>query len=381
MNKQFEQVDPLLQINDESLEKYKAAGLIAKKAVDRMVHYIDDCGKKDNGCGIKLILICCVGEKFIESELGNIYKNVSNKGLSFPICLSLNETAGHYIPQDTDILTSGDVLKIELGVQIDGYSGNIVYTTYYLSKLHTKFDKSKTLKAICTARACIYASKEIAGIMKPGTRAKQIVQILEKYSQKYQCELPISNVDGIVPGILSYQISRNVLDGFHDGKEEDNFIHRFILNRENPQYDFTMYDNELEENEIYTIDILMCSGSGKLNQNNNTRIYGRNYEVAVPLKLKSSKHVLGLMRGNYYPMVLDQTTGQVRLGLVDCIKKGIVKSYSCVSSKDGDIISRIKFTVLVSSNPVILCGKVADPELEKFKNVEKKIGDLDLKKV
>ena len=53
-------------------------------------------------------------------------------------------------------------------------------------------------------------------------------------------------------------MSRYIIDGYND--DEDEYVHRFILSKENPNYDFSMRENELEEGEVYAIDILMSTG-------------------------------------------------------------------------------------------------------------------------
>lgn len=43
-----------------------------------------------------------------------------------PCCISVNEIAGHYspCPDDSSKLKNEDLVKIELGAQIDGYAAN-----------------------------------------------------------------------------------------------------------------------------------------------------------------------------------------------------------------------------------------------------------------
>jgi methionine aminopeptidase len=59
------------------------------------------------------------------------------KGMAFPTCISINEICGHYSPLISDakekeaeigILKEGDVVKIDLGVHIDGYIALVGHT-------------------------------------------------------------------------------------------------------------------------------------------------------------------------------------------------------------------------------------------------------------
>ena len=53
----------------------------------------------------------------------NIYKKEENKGIAFPTSISLNNCVGNYIydsNQEYNKIKNGDVIKIELGIQISG---------------------------------------------------------------------------------------------------------------------------------------------------------------------------------------------------------------------------------------------------------------------
>jgi len=67
----------------------------------------------------------------IESELKKVYsKKKTEKGIAFPTCLSLNEICGHYSPLKSEpaTLKDGDVVKIDLGVHIDGFISLVAHT-------------------------------------------------------------------------------------------------------------------------------------------------------------------------------------------------------------------------------------------------------------
>jgi methionine aminopeptidase len=52
------------------------------------------------------------------------------KGLSFPTCISVNNVVGHFSPLKSEdrVLKEGDVAKIDLGVHIDGFVGQVAHT-------------------------------------------------------------------------------------------------------------------------------------------------------------------------------------------------------------------------------------------------------------
>lgn len=350
------EIDPLEQLeNEDNLKKYKDAGLIATKSVNKIV--------KAAKHGTKLVDLITSTNETIKNDLSSIYPEVKNKGILFPICLSLNNVVGHNIPSNQDTLKEGDLLKVELGIQIDGFPAQIAFTTL-VTNSQTKIND----KRANVMKAAIEASREIGKVMKPGTMNTEIVKIMEKTAQKYGCNLPVCNENGIIPGVNSFQISRYIIDGNTD--DDCEFVHRFILSRHNANYDFTLQEMPLEEDEVYAVDIVMCSGSGKLVQDKETNIFKRNYERRTELKLKASKNVLNSFKntGGSYPIILNVQDVQVKMGLKECVQKGLINAYPIVKEKDGEFTARIKFTIVVKDKPILICGKQADQELTKLEN-------------
>lgn len=353
-----ELTDPLDQLKDgNNLNKYKAAGLIATKAVDEIV--------KNVKAGAKLFDLVVIGNNYIKNELDKVYKEVTYKGLSFPICLSLNNVAGHYVPhidnKNKDVVKEGDILKVELGVHIDGFPANIVYSTILNStggKLLIIDKRANVMKA------CIEASKELFKVMKPGCTNKDAAIIMADYAEKYNCNLPTCGERGCIPGVLSFQMSRNICDGYND--DEDEFVHRFILAKENPNFDYSMRETEFEENEVYAIDVLMSTGSCKLHNTGKLDIFRRNHENKTMLKLKASKDTLNLFKKERFAISVDSSDIRVKLGLKECLEKELIERYPVVEDKEGEYVARIKFTVIVRDNPILICGKSGDNELKKI---------------
>jgi len=88
------------------IEKYKAAGVIGRKALE--------VGRSLSEPGALMIDVAEGIENFIIGEGAN---------LAFPVNLSVNNNAAHYSPcvGDKAKLQRGDVLKIDVGAEIDGY--------------------------------------------------------------------------------------------------------------------------------------------------------------------------------------------------------------------------------------------------------------------
>jgi methionyl aminopeptidase len=104
---------------------------------------------------------------------------------AFPVNVSLNDIAAHYTaePNDPTIVNNSDVLKIDVGVHIDGYIADTAVTVSFDSKYQDLIDIAQR------------ALDEAIGIARSNTRVSDIGRIIEKTITKYGCK-PIQNLSG-----------------------------------------------------------------------------------------------------------------------------------------------------------------------------------------
>jgi len=364
--------DPMTQLDSPrgefNLIKYKKAGNIAANAMHKLVAMTKR--------GTNVSDMCEFGDKYIQEEVSKIYPKIkkNRKGIAFPTCVSINNIAGHFAPysinkdghKDPTTILEGDIVKIELGVHIDGFPAIIAYTIVV-----NETGKLMTLEKENVIRAVAEASKRIIKIMKPGKTNFDVVDILKDCAKKYNCSLPTININIRAPGIMSYQMSKFVIDGYNE--DNDQYPHRFILAKNNKEYDFSMCKLELEENEVYGIDIVMASEKGKLHPSNKvTTIYKYIPENRANLILKSGRMVRQSFNSyrfpiNYANKLVDFDGSKYRFGLKECIKKGLVEPYHVVEGAQGEYIARLKFTVIVKDEPILITARSMDKQVEKFK--------------
>jgi curved DNA binding protein len=363
----MELTEPLGQLNDDNnLEKYKVAGKIVAHVLDKLV----DMAKPD----ASVYEMCVFGDRMIKEEVDKVYKSVKYKGIAFPTSVSINDVAGHYSPlKEIGLkIKEGDLVKIELGTHIDGFPALVVFTVVVNTGDEQIDDKrANVIKAVSEA------SKEVLKVMKPDKTNMDVVKILEKYANKYDCSLPVTSEEnferGIVPGIVSSQMSQDIIDGYNDESEPGcEYVHRLILNRHSENYDFSMVKLELEEDEVYGIDIVMSTGSGKLSRmardNSETAIYKRNCDRYAELRLRSSKEALGKFGKSRFPQNIRYNYNvRTKLGAKECCEKGVLTPYLPTTEKYGEFVARAKFTVVVRDKPVLVTGRSMSSELQKVK--------------
>ncbi|ELT89178.1 hypothetical protein CAPTEDRAFT_136142, partial [Capitella teleta] len=115
-----------LTISDDSVvTKYNTAAKIANDAVAML--------QKLTVAGSKVIDLCEKGDNFIIEETDKVFRSKKSmkKGVAFPTCVSTNACICHFSPlkSDPDVeIQDGDLVKIDLGAHIDGFSAVLAHT-------------------------------------------------------------------------------------------------------------------------------------------------------------------------------------------------------------------------------------------------------------
>ena len=346
--------DPFEQLTDErNLNYYNMAGNVAAKVLDTLVNMSKP--------GVKVVDMCAQGDKMIIDEVSKVLKKIPYKGIAFPTCVSINEMAGFNspMPDDKTVIKDGDLVKIELGVHINGFPALVCFTV-----LVNESGKKINDRRADVLKAVIEGSRGIVSLMKPGKMNEDVVKVIKDTAQKYKCTLPIINDNVHAPGVMSYQISKYVIDGYNE--DDDEYLHRFILNRQSENYDFGMNKLELEHNEVYAIDVLMSTGTGKLSIAGESTIYKRLVDKWASLKMKTSRETLSKIGKSRFPIHVRGKDTRFKFGLKECLSKDIIEEYPPMKEKTGEYIARVKFTVIVRDKPILVIGRSGSDELDKI---------------
>jgi len=149
-------------------EDYAKAGKIAGEVRENV--------RKTDWVGKTVYEIC----EYVESE-------IKKRGAkcAFPVNTSINEVAAHYTaePNDEIIITDNDLVKIDLGAQINGYIADTAVTVCY----NPEFD----LLVQCAESALNNAMS----MMKVGVKSSDIGRTIEKTIKELGL-LPIANLSG-----------------------------------------------------------------------------------------------------------------------------------------------------------------------------------------
>jgi len=288
-------------MKEDIFEKYRDAGVIAAKILRSSSQRIR------------------VGASYLDLvEL--IEGQVQEEGaeLAFPLNLSLNEDAAHDTasPGDERVFTKGDVAKLDLGVQLDGYIADTA-TTIDLGNNSLLLEASEqalesALKLVC-----------------PGVTAGELGSAIqtEIESRGYR---PISNLTG-------------------------HGLDRYILHRQPTIPNVGISGGVvLEEGMVFAIEPFATTGSGHVGEKTRKEIYSQVSQkpVRIPaartiLKKVKDRHGLPFARRWLNEKKLDIT-------LPALVRSQVLHVYPVLSDIPGSLVSQHEHTVIVTEDGCIV---------------------------
>jgi len=284
------------------------AGKIAAKVMKEI--------QKDITPKTKVFTICSLVEKKIV-EYG--------ARPAFPCNVSIDHIAAHYTSPigDTNTIPESGLVKIDLGVQIDGYIIDMART----------FDMDGTFEGFVVATDD--ALQEAITMMRPGVSLGDIGKTIEKVIGVYGLR-PISNLTG-------HNIERWRL---HAGKQVPNVKIRGT--------------GTVEAGEVYAIEPFATNGSGQVIDTDLMYIYA-NTGIDEPLEGTTEKLRVHL-RNKYGPFPFAArwiSTKSADVNLIEeiraLLKVKAIRAYPVQVEKKGRPVSQSEHTVYVSeTGPVVL---------------------------
>lgn len=311
------------ELTPSTIDKYKSAAEIANRVLAAVV--------QEAVPGKKIVDLCAFGDKAIADQTASIYnKEKIEKGIAFPTCVSVNNCAGHFSPllNDTAVIAEGDLVKVDLGVHIDGYVAVVAHSLLATSAPATAPTSGRKADVICAAH---FAAECVHRLIKPGKKNTEVTETIAKVAEVYHTQP--------VEGVLSHQTKRFVIDG-----------NNVIMNK--AALDQKVEEFEFEENQVYAVDVVMSTGDGKVKEvETRTTVFKRAVEQQYLLKTKAARQVLNEVNTKFptFPFSLrgleDEKTA--RLGIVECVRHDLMHPYPTLFEKPGEFVAQFKFTVLV----------------------------------
>ncbi len=142
--------------DEEALEKFRLSGKILREAREEMRSLVHE--------GMPIIEVCEKAEGLIRQKGGKP---------AFPCNVSINEVTAHYTspPGDTGKIPENSVVKVDMGVQVDGYVTDTAFTACFNPEFALMTETAKiALKAAIESIRAEASPGKIGGVIETAIR-------------------------------------------------------------------------------------------------------------------------------------------------------------------------------------------------------------------
>jgi methionyl aminopeptidase len=294
-------------MEEEVIEKYKKAGKIAKEVREFSRGLVKE--------GAKTLHIADEIEKRIK-ELGGEF--------AFPTNISINSIAAHSTPSmnDETVLKKGDVVKVDIGVHVDGFIADTAYTV----EVGTN-DWAELIKA------SEHAVKAAIELVKPGVEVSKIGAAIEAEIARYGF-VPIANLSG-------HEVDEYEL---HAGLTIPNFDNGSTAT--------------LEEGMVIAIEPFATNGIGKVIDAKESEIFKLVQERAVrqPMARKILMHVA--TKHQLLPFckrwIAKEVGGfGIEMGMKELVRSEVLHHYPVLREEKNGMVSQAEHTIIVLDKPIV----------------------------
>lgn len=278
--------------------------------------------------------------KFTGAEDLTKMENPKSQGIGFPTGLSINHCAAHFTPNagDTTILKREDVMKIDIGVQVNG---NIVDSAWTVAFDH-QYDNLLT-----AVKEATYTGIKESGI---DVRLTDIGEAIQEVMESYEVEIngktyavkPCRNLCG--HNIGPYKI--------HSGKSVP-----IVKNGDN---------TKMEEGEHFAIETFGTTGRGYVVPGGECSHYAKNTESTALPSLSRAKQLLNTIDKNFGTLpfcrrYLDRLGEDKYLfALNNLVRQGIVQDYPPLNDIQGSYTAQFEHTILLHPHKMEIVSKGDD---------------------
>jgi len=239
---------------------------------------------------------------------------------AFPVNISINNVAAHYtpVPNDEKYLKEGDVVKLDMGVHVEGYAMDFAYTV--------EINDNKYKDLILASKEAL---KNVKTIIRKDIELGIIGKTIEETIKKYGYN-PIFNLSG-------HKIERYVL---HAGINIPN------------------YDNKSKvkiSEGIYAVEPFATNGIGYVKDCGKSGIYSIvNYR---PVRIQKARELLNKIYEKYktlpfcirwlYKEFKDISNIETLINYL--IKENIIREYTVLCEQSNGLVSQFETTFFINN--------------------------------
>lgn len=290
----------------EVLENYRKAGEIHKEARELALKHVKE--------GFSVLKLGEKIEKVIKDE---------GAGIAFPINISINDIAAHYTPDIDDTLTfkDGDLVKVDIGVHVDGYIADAATTVSIGGQDNDLIKASKD------------AVDQVIKEIRPGKTVGEISELIEEVVLSHGVK-PIRNLAG------------------HDMGQYIEHGGLSIPNGKIPS------DQLIPEDTVLGMEVFTTRGEGMVKESSPTLIYM--FNQIAPVRRREARKIIEKIVEEYKTLpfakrwLKDITTPlRLHMALRELENRGVIRGYPPLREKSEAKVAQHEETVIVQDKPIV----------------------------
>ena len=267
------------------------------------------------------------------------------EGIGHPTTVSPNSHVTPYTPLVSETaeaettLKAGEIAKIQLGAQIDGFGtivcdmvvvgasevtgreADLIHATYYANELLLRLMAPPGLLATGSEE-----EKKKAAAERPPTQAR-ITQLIEKIAKTYDCN--------IVENTTSWLFERNEIEAEK----------KIILSPGSG----VKGEGVPDVGEVWGVEVGLSLGSGKVKNLDLRPTLHRRTTTTYQLKRPSSRATLTeiVKKFGQFPFSLRQLDDEkaAKVGVIESVRNGVLRQYEPAGDADNAAVSRYLTTI------------------------------------
>ena len=294
-----------MMLSAEVMERYRKAGEIAAKVREEMKRTVRE--------GMPIIDVCERAESLIESLGGKP---------AFPCNVSINHVAAHYTspPGDEGKIPENSVVKIDIGVHVDGYIADTAVTVCFNPNHERLVEVSEA------------ALKMAIKIIRPGLPISRFGFEVQRFIERRGFK-PISNLTG-------HQIDRYLI---HAGKTLPNVSHMSI--------------SKIKLGEVYAIEpfVTYPEAAGKVKETSEAFIF-RLVKRKAPKGI-DSRRLLRFIEKNFRTLPFAErwlrnygSRDDYEPAFSELVSGRYIMSYPVFVEASGGIVAQSEHTIVVEKD-------------------------------
>ena len=241
---------------------------------------------------------------------------------AFPVDIGINHLAAHDSPRFNDerVLKSGDVVKLDIGVHINGAVTDTAVTVEIKTARYEKLIESAE-KAL----------KEAIKIAKPGVSVREIGKVIRKTIESYGF-VPILNLSGHRVDLYQVHMLPSI-PNFDNGD-----------------------DTCLEDGQVFAIEPFATTGAGKIIEGKPAGIYTLIQQKNI--RDLFARNVLNFISERYKTLpfserwLIKQFGQRVKFSLLSLEREGIIKQYTILPEKEKGQVAQAERTLIIGKGVI-----------------------------